>query len=90
MHNFTAIIEDSIFSYEVTVTISKTGGVEIIDIYFGGSPLSRWHTRHFVETYCENELEDEIMTQYCAELEAQKMDKAEESLNNDKLKGLLG
>ena len=62
---FVAIIEDSIFAYEVISSIDDEGnGANPYEVRFNDEPLTHNQTIHFIDTYGYADLSDEIMTQY--------------------------
>lgn len=81
---FTAVIEDSIFTYEVKVLIDELVNYQCV--YFGDTTLHHEAMLFFIKTYGEADLDDEVMTQYRREKEAQEADKAGEEWETEQLK----
>lgn len=75
--NFTAVIETDIFVIEVVSSIDDDG-VTILEVYFGDDPLTHSQMIHFIKSYGEADLDDEIMSQYRIEQDALKADLAGE------------
>jgi|GEM_PF-2297395 len=76
MADYTAVIEDSIFTYEVKANINQAeDDANPYEVWFGGEQMSRKQTIHFINTYGVADLTDEILAQYRIEIEAHYADK---------------
>ena len=81
MIEFKAKIEAGLFYFEIIANIYTDGDVIVRKIYFDGcdEPLTDHQSDHFVKSYGETDLDDEILHQYDAYCKEQEEDKMIES-----------